>query len=467
MDPKEKIKELPNLPGVYLMKDSQGRVLYVGKAINLKKRVLSYFRRGARLDERIRLMALQVEDISYIPAQTQAEALIYENSLIKQFSPKYNVALKDDKSYPLLKLTTNEKFPRLLITREKKNDGATYFGPYSSAKLLRSAVTIMKRIFPLRTCRKMGKSVCLNYHIKQCLGPCEGRADEASYGSMIAELKLFLQGRKKELLDLLGEKMVQASKNEDYEEAARVRDRLEALSSMRQDRVSYGPMNELDELKRVLGIKGGIDHIEAFDISNIMGEEAVGSMITFYKGRPDKNGYRKFRIRSVKGIDDYGMMREVISRRYKRAVEERRTLPDLILIDGGKGHLGVATEELEKLGLSKIPAIGIAKEFEHIYTKDRTEPIVLPKGSKALHLLERIRDEAHRFAIRYHKSLRSKKIGASELDGISGLGPKRKKALILQFGSIEGVKKAKLEELVRVRGMNERSAKNIIEHFKR
>jgi excinuclease ABC subunit C len=467
MDPKKKISQLPGSPGVYLMKDSNGRVLYVGKAINLKKRVSSYFRTQARLQERIALMVAQVEDISYIPCQTEAEALIYENSLIKQFSPKYNVALKDSKSYPQLKLTTNEKFPRLLVTRERKNDGAVYFGPYSNAKLLRRAVTIMKRIFPLRTCRKMGKGVCLYYHIKQCLGPCEGKIDEKHYNGIISELKLFLQGRKKELLDLLSEKMTAASKDQDYEEAARIRDRLEALSSIRSDRVSYGPMNELAELKEVLGLKGEINRIEAFDISNIMGKEAVGSMITFYKARPDKNGYRRFKIRSVEGIDDYSMMREVVSRRYKRALEEKEELPDLILIDGGKGHLGVALEELEKIGLSKIPAIGIAKEFEHIYTKERSGPIVLPKGSKALHLLERIRDEAHRFAITYHKSLMSKKVGSSELDNIPGIGPKRKKALVSKFGSIEGIKQATLEELISTGGMNERSARSIIEHFKR
>lgn len=466
MDTKAKIKELPDFPGVYLFKDKNGHVLYVGKAVNLKKRVSSYFRSGADLQERLSLMVSRVEDISYIPCQTEAEALIYENSLIKQFSPKYNVALKDSKSYPQLKLTTNEKFPRLLITRQRKDDGAAYYGPYSNAKLLRRAVTIMRRIFPLRTCRKMGKRVCLNYHIKQCFGPCEGKIDQEHYSGIVGELKLFLSGRKKELLDLLTRKMSVASKASDFEEAARIRDRIEALSSIRSDRVSYGPMNELNELKTVLGIKKDIDLIEAFDISNIMGQEAVGSMITFQKGRPDKNGYRRFKIRSVEGIDDYGMMREVVSRRYKRAVEEGAVMPDLILIDGGKGHLGAALGELEKLGLSDIPAIGIAKEFEHIYTKDRPEPLVLPKGSKALHLLERIRDEAHRFAITYHKGLMSKKVGRSELDGIHGIGPKRKKALLNWFGSVDAIKNARFEDLLKVEGINASTARNIIDYFK-
>jgi excinuclease ABC subunit C len=463
---KEKVKKLPGSPGVYLMKDNHGAVLYVGKAVNLKKRVASYFRHNASHAQRIASMVSQVEDIDCMPTNTEAEALIYENSLIKQFSPKYNVALKDGKSYPLLKLTASEKFPRLLITREKKDDDADYFGPYSNAKLLRSAVTIMKRIFQLRTCAKMPKSVCLNYHIKQCLGPCEGKIDEKRYKDIITELKMFLRGRKKELLDLLSEKMVSASKREDYEEALRLRDRIEALGSIRSDKVIYGPMSELSELKEMLGLKSDIDLIEAFDISNIMGEEAVGSMISFHKGKPNKSGYRKFRIRSVEGIDDYSMMREVVRRRYQMALKEGSAMPDLILIDGGKGHLSVTLEELKKLGLSGIPAIGIAKEFEHIYLKDRKDPVVLPEGSKALHLLERIRDEAHRFAITYHKKLMSKRVGLSELNGIPGVGPKRRKALMLKFGSVEGIKSATLEELIKLDGMDARSAKNIIEHFK-
>ncbi len=466
MDKKEKIRALPNSPGVYLMKNAIGEVLYVGKAINLKKRVSSYFRPYSRLSERIQSLVSQVEDIAHIPTSTEAEALIYENSLIKQFSPKYNVALKDGKSYPMLKLTTNENFPRLFITRQKKDDKAAYFGPYTSVKLLRSALTILRRIFPLRTCGRMPRGVCLNYHIRQCLGPCEGKVSEKDYMSAVAELKMFLEGKKGELTDLLAKKMAEASSRSDYEEAARIRDRIEALGSIKSQRVSYGARNELEELKDVLKLAGKIDVIEAFDVSNIMGKEAVGSMIYFYKGRPRKSEYRRFKIRSVTGIDDYSMMRELVRRRYRRLMEEKKALPDLILIDGGKGHLNIALDELRKLGLSRIPAIGIAKEFEHIFLEGKDEPLVLPRESKALHLLERVRDEAHRFAIAYHKSLLSKKIGESELDGIRAIGNKRKKALLRHFGSIDGVRTATLEELLKVGGMNEGSAQNIIAHFK-
>lgn len=414
MDYKEKVKNLPNSPGIYIMKGAGDDVLYVGKAGNLKKRVSSYFYPHRTLSERIEALVRRVEDITYIPTSTEAEALIYENSLIKQLSPKYNVALRDDKSYPMLKLTVNEKFPRLFITRQKKNDGSIYYGPYTNAKLLREAVVLLRQIFPFKICGKMPKNPCLDYHIKQCPAPCIGALDEDSYNETIAELKLFLEGKRTELLKHLSEKMIEASRQEKFEEAAKIKDRIEALSAVKERTVRYGPMSELEELKNILGIKGSVEVIEAFDVSNIMGKESVGSMISFYKGKPKKSEYRKFKIKTVSGIDDYAMMRELISRRYIRLLKEKRKLPDLILIDGGKGHLAVSIDELEKLGLSNIPVIGIAKEFEHIYVKRKKDPIILPKESKTLHLLERIRDEAHRFAISYHKSLRSKSIAISQ-----------------------------------------------------
>lgn len=463
---KEKIKALPNSPGVYLMKDAAGALLYVGKADSLKKRVSSYFHPHRRHPERIELMVSKIADIDYVPTATSAEALIYENSLIKQLSPRYNVALRDDKSYPMLKLTVDEHFPRLFITRQKKKDGALYYGPYASAKLLKQAVFILQQLFPLRKCNVMPKRVCLNYHIKQCFGPCEGKIERGAYGEMISQIKLFLEGRRTELVKRLSGKMKEASKGEDFEEAGRLRDIIEALTSVRRGKVLYNPADELGELKGLLGLKGELSVIEAFDVSNIMGEDAVGSMIYFYKGKPKKSEYRKFRIRTVSGIDDYSMMREIVHRRYARLIEEKKTLPDLILIDGGKGHLGVALDELNKLGLANIQAIGIAKEFEHVYKADSPKPIVLPRDSKALHLLERIRDEAHRFAISYHKSLQSKKVGASLLDGVPGIGEKRKKALINHFGSVDKIRDASVEDMLKVKGFNERSARAVIEYLK-
>ncbi len=480
MDHKEKIKDLPGSPGVYIMKGEHADVLYVGKALNIKKRVSSYFYRSRNLPERLRIMVSQIADISYIPTSTEAEALIYENSLIKQLAPKYNVALRDDKSYPRLKLTINEKFPRLFITRRKADDGAAYYGPYTGAKLLKQAVIELRQIFPLRSCGTMAKRPCLNYHINQCLAPCAGTIGEAQYADIVAELRLFLDGKMSQLLKFITAKMMAASTREDFEEAARLRKRIEAFSSMKEQAVIYRPIDEVEELKSMLALSAPVEVIEAFDVSNIMGKEAVGSLVCFHKGRPRKSQYRKFRIRTVSGVDDYSMMREIVRRRYARALEEKTALPDLILIDGGKGHLAAALGELEKLGLSNIPTIGIAKparlhgaparaggEFEHVYMKGRAEPLILPKDSKALHLLERIRDEAHRFAITYHKSLRSKKIGSSELDGIPGIGPKRKKALLGHFGSVDKVSAACVEELLKVDGLDEKSARNIIAYFKK
>ncbi|MDO8525344.1 MAG: excinuclease ABC subunit UvrC [Candidatus Omnitrophota bacterium] len=430
MDIKEKVRALPISPGVYIMKGADSRVLYVGKAGNLRKRVAGYFypRRKAN-NERIERLIRGIKDIEYLATSTEAEALIYENSLIKQLSPKYNIALRDDKSYPMLKLTVKEKFPRLFITRSRTDDGALYYGPYANAKLLRKAVIILRQIFPLRSCRKIPnlsakardsalsmiegpKSPCLDYHIKQCPAPCAGEIDELKYGEIISELKLFLEGRKDELLNILSAKMTAASRKEDFEKAAELRGRIEALSTIRKDSISYKPSGEIDELRRILRIERRPDIIEAFDVSNTMGKEAVGSMVYFYKGKPKKSEYRKFRISTVPVIDDYAMMREIVGRRYARMKEGRKALPDLILIDGGKGHLSAAIGELEKMSLSNIPVISIAKEFEHIYLKGEKEPLILPKESKALHLLKRIRDEAHRFAISYHRNLRSKKFFA-------------------------------------------------------
>jgi len=484
MDIKEKIRNLPSSAGVYIMKGAGGEVLYVGKADSLKKRVSSYFRRSSRHSERISSLVSRVEDVTFIPASTGAEALIYEDSLIKQLKPRYNVALRDDKTYPFLKLTVNEEFPRLIVTRRKENDGSLYFGPYTTVKLIRQAVSFLKGIFPLRTCARMPARAWLNYHIKQCPAPCIGRIDKAAYMDTVQQLKLFLEGRQGELRRHLSEKMASAAEREDFEEASRIKDVLEAIAAIRENTIAYNPSGEVEELKGILGIKGRIERIEAFDISNIMGSSAVGAMACFHKGRPSKSGYRKFRIKTVSRIDDYAMMKEIVGRRYRRLVEEKGDLPDLIVIDGGKGHLSAASEELEKLGLKGLPIIGIAKpahrtlsslnhpgqeggEHEHIYVKGRPEPITLPRDSKALHLLERARDEAHRFAIAYHKSLLSKGVKSSELDDIPGIGAKRRKSLLKHFGSVGRIRAANKEELLEAEGIDGKTAKNIIDHFKR
>lgn len=465
MDIKEKIKKFPSTPGVYIMRDADQEVLYVGKARNLRKRVSSYFCPGKHHTARIGLMVRKVTDVSCLPTSTEAEALIYENGLIKKLKPKYNVALRDDKSYPMLKLTVGEKFPRLFLTRQKISDGSLYYGPYADAGLLKQSLEILREFFPLRNCSKMGKRPCLNFHINRCLAPCAGMINSENYGELIEEIKLFLAGRKKELLQMVADKMNKASRAERFEEAAFLRTRLEALSHLKDERVKYSPGGEVEELKTVTGLTDRPDTIEAFDISNIAGEFAVGSMVCFYKGKPRKNQYRKFRV-TTPGIDDYAMIREIVRRRYKRLIDENGKLPDLIVIDGGKGHLAAASDELERLGLSRIPVISIAKEFEKIFIRGRVEPLLLPKESKALHLVQRIRDEAHRFAVLYHKGLRSKNMAVSFLDEIPGIGPKRKMALVGYFGTFERLKSAGKDEILKVKGIDEKTARSIIDYFK-
>ncbi len=446
------------------MKDERGEVIYVGKADDLKKRVSSYFYPHRRLSARIEIMVSKVSDMDHLPTSTGAEALIYENSLIKQHRPRYNVALRDDKSYPLLKLAVHEKFPRLMITRRKKDDGALYYGPYSSAGLLKEALVIMRSLFPLQTCGKFERRLCLSFHMGQCLGPCADKVSEERYRGLVEEVKLFLEGKRNELVELLTRKMRDAAQRQEFEEAARLKRRLEAIAALRGTRVVYSPQADLEELAGILGLKPAPEAIEAFDVSNIMGTRAVGSMIYFHKGRPKKSEYKRFRIKTVGSIDDYGMMKEIVRRRYSRILQERGRLPGLVVIDGGKGHLHAAREELEKLNV-RVPVIAIAKETETIFMEKR-DPILLPRDSKALHLLQRIRDEAHRFAIAYHQVLARKEVSYSELDEIRGIGPKRKRELLARFGSVGGIKRASEDELARVRGMNEKAAKAVVGHFK-
>lgn len=412
---KEKVKDIPHLPGVYIMKDSSGEALYIGKAKDLSKRVSSYFQdKSSKTARQIQLLE-NVKGLDYVVTGSEEEALIYEASLVKEKRPKYNVLLKDDKSFPLLKVTLNEKFPRLVITRKKIDDGSRYFGPYTKAKLLRNAVAIMKNIFPLRICRKIPKEVCLAYHIGQCLGPCVKRIDEKSYNEIAEQLILFLEGKKTTLIQALTDKMKGFSDKKDFEQAALIRNRLSALIEVSDrktaDYSSWG--NIALKLKKILKLPSLPFKIEAFDVSNISGKESAGSMVYFNKGLPDKSNYRKFRIKTVKGIDDYAMMKEIVARRYKRLKEENKGFPDLIIIDGGKGHLKAAYEELLKLNLGHIPIIGIAKQDELIYTLGSREPLDINRDSEILHFIQTIRDEAHRFALSYHHKLREKNVRLS------------------------------------------------------
>jgi len=400
---KDKVAVLPDTPGVYIFKDAQGEIIYVGKAKSLKKRVQSYFTRY--LTSKTQVLVSKIADMEYKLCQTESLALLLEASLIHKYKPRYNVSLRDDKSYPLVKIS-NEDFPVVCVTRKKVSDGSRYFGPYTSAGLLREALRIIRKYFPYRSCEKMAEVARMYQKIG--LAPTLDEENKKEYGKTIENIGLILEGETDTLIKKLSQEMAVRSKEQEFEEAAKIRDQIEALSVMQERTGRYSRKEELEDLKNMLQMKKLPERIEAFDISNIYGKEATGSMASFYKGLPDKDKYRKFRIKTVESIDDYKMLAEVVSRRYSGSLRQELALPDLILIDGGKSHLAVAKKELGKIGL-KIPLVSIAKDRENIYSEKKGYPIKFDTDTPALNLIRRVRDEAHRFAVSYHHVLRRKK----------------------------------------------------------
>lgn len=418
MDVREKVKNLPATSGVYLMKDKAGGVLYVGKAISLKKRVQSYFRPSRGAVSKTDLLVKEIADIDHIPTASEAEALILEAGLIKQYHPKYNVELRDDKSYPFIEIT-GEEFPRIAVVRPNskkalskrlgEESGSKYYGPYVEVALIREALNIIRKIFHFRTCHPFPDKACLDYHIGLCDAPCIGNIDREQYAKAVRHVCLILEGKKDELYKNLRSDMEEFSRQKNFEEAARVRDQLRAIGALYSGTRDVNYYKEAEQLERLLNLPRKPERIEAFDISNIMGNQAVGSMVSFFNGKPDKSNYRRFRIRTVEGIDDFKMIAEIVHRRYRRLKAEGRLYPDLILIDGGKGQLGSAQEELRKLEV-QIPLASIAKREEEIFLPGKRSPLILPRDSLALQLLQRVRDEAHRFAISYHRALRQREV---------------------------------------------------------
>lgn len=406
---KNKIAKLPEASGVYLFKDEKGTVIYIGKAKSLKKRVQSYFNRA--LDVKTQVLVSKIADLEYRLTGSEAQASLLEASLIKANLPQYNIDLRDDKSFPWIRIS-GEDFPNVSIYRRKgqrKDSGAQYFGPYTNVGLLRQAFKQIRRIFGFRSCKKMPPKPCLYYRLKLCPAPCIQKISQKQYGEIINQVKLFLDSKYEELLGRLTQKMQDLAKEQRYEEAVRFRDRINALSAFSQGPNARPGINELEDLQDLLKLKHLPQRIEAFDISNIFGKEATGSMVSFFRGFPDKDNYRRFRIKTVEGIDDYRMLAEVIRRRYARLIEEKLPLPDLTLIDGGRSHLSTAEKEIKKLGL-ELDLVSIAKEKENIYSLNNIRPIKLQLDRPALNLIRRIRDEAHRFAVSYHHVLRRKKI---------------------------------------------------------
>jgi excinuclease ABC subunit C len=359
------------------------------------------------LDGKAIAMMGAARDIEWRLVPTEAMALLLEASLIREYRPKYNISLRDDKSFPYVKMT-NEDFPCIYVTRKKENDGARYFGPYTSAGLLREALKIIRKTFPYRSCRNMPNRPCIYYRLNLSPAPCAGKISRKAYRETLSNIAMLLDGKTESLVKELAGNMHKMAEKREYEEAARIRDQINTLSSISSSQANPSGLNELEDIKSRLGLKHLPLRIEAFDISNIQGQEAVGSMVSFYKAVSDKNNYRRFKIKTVRGIDDYKMMAEVVSRRYSRMIEDKLPMPDLILIDGGKAHLCVAKRELDKLKL-KIPVISIAKKEENIYTSGMRLKRI-SEGAAALNLIRRIRDEAHRFALSYHHLLRRKKL---------------------------------------------------------
>ena len=471
---KKKLKAIPDCPGVYLMKDEKGDVIYVGKAISLSRRIRSYFYPSGN-DTKILVLSEQINDFEVIPVASEAEALILENKLIKEYQPKYNTNLKDGKSYPYLKITS-EKFPSVQIVREKKDNKSIYFGPFTNVKLLKETVRFLRKFYPVRNCKKNiynGKTkLCTQFYIGMCSGPCENKISEEEYRKYIEGIVAFFKGSYREFEKKLRVWMYEAIRKLDFEKAEKLKQRLFLLEKMKEKfpfrdeetLFSYGEENVLFSLSRILNLKKIPYHIEGYDISNISGDLAVGSKVSFKGGIPDKKEYRRFKIKSVEGIDDYKMLQEVIGRRFD-SPEERKNLPDLILIDGGKGQLNSVIEKLKEMEIN-VPVISIAKKFEEIYLPYKNLPLKLPDDSPVLNLIKNIRNEAHRFAISYHRRLRRKKLKLSFLDEIKGVGEKTKKKILNHFNDLSSLKDANIETLKKL-GIKEKIAEEIIKKAKR
>ena len=600
----EQLKHLPTSPGVYLLRDAEGNILYVGKAADLHQRVRSYFGAVPKLSPKLQRMVSRVNDFDFFVTNSEQEALILELNLIKRHRPRYNVRLKDDKVFPYLKIDLSEDWPRVYITRRLEEHGGRYFGPFASAKSVRQTLKVIKGMFPFRSCAKVITGTdprpCLEYHLHHCLGPCISAVGRPEYAEVVKRVILFLEGKQEMVVRELKSKMERAAETLDFEKAALFRDQIQAVERViegqniattvkgKQDVIAFAhdkdqayvqvffirssqligresfvlqgtrseepcqimtsfikqfydstiyippllllqyPVEDtmlienwlqskrgakvhiqvprrgnkkqlvnivaenarqgleqlrikqlaahpalteaLAEIKRELRLPRLPSRLEGYDIANIQGMAAVGSMVVFDQGKPKPSHYRRFRIKTVSGTNDYAMLQEVLRRRFKRSLKSDAStpntwavLPGLVLIDGGKGQLNAALSVMRETGLEFVPTASLAKENEEIFIPQQNKAITLPGNSHGLQLLQRLRDEAHRFALGYHHKIHKKKTFASSLDTIPGIGPKRKRALLRQFGSIQTIRKAPLKELAATRGMNQNLAKRIKE----
>jgi len=431
--PSEKVKSFPLEPGVYLMKDSTGKVIYIGKAKRLRNRAASYFTQAAAEDRRTRELVKHIADIDYIVTASEVEALLTESRLVKDIQPKFNSDLKDDKSFPYLQIRVREEYPRVEFTRKPRKRGVRLYGPFTSARSLRAAVQVLQRIFQFRTCSLDIKSrddrwrwyrPCLLHSIRQCTAPCNFRVTREEYRKQIKKLCMVLEGKKDRLIRKMERQMKESSAALDFEKAGRIRDEIAALKKLEmrgkadQDVQPHAfhldPRKGLGGLKKVLGLKQMPRSIEGVDIAHLGGEDTVASLVCFLDGLPFKHGYKRFKIRTVEGIDDFASIRETISRRYRDAANDESIFPDILLIDGGKGQLSAALDAFTVLGVQPPCLISLAKREEEIYRPGDSEPIKLSRHSQALRLLQSVRDEAHRFAQHYLHTLRRKRLFEDE-----------------------------------------------------
>lgn len=474
---RDKLKALPDKPGCYLMRDRNGRIIYVGKAISLRKRVQSYFRDATlrSASPKLRGLVRSVHDIDIIVVHNEAAALLTEGELIKTYRPRYNVAFKDDKRFLLLRADPRAVFPRFDLVRIRREDGALYFGPYASSNAARSTLDFVEKHFGIRKCAPALPDAttykhCINDIVRFCSAPCVGRIRAEDYRKRFDEACEFLRGRRPELIAELRRRMQEAAAALDFECAAGLRDTLAMLDrAIRQHaRVAPTPRMQqeaahegLESLRQLLGLPAAPHVIEAFDISNISGTFAVASMVCAVDGIPTPRRYRRFRIRTVSGSNDPAMMAEVIQRRIRGLQETRAPFPDLILVDGGITQLKAARASLAERGASTIPSAGLAKRYEEIVTGEREPPLRLPLDSPALNVLRCLRDEAHRFAITYHRELRNRRLRESALDGIPGIGEKRKEQLLRHFGSVRRLTAATTETIAALPGIGPALARQI------
>jgi excinuclease ABC subunit C len=512
-DFKAKLREVPHLPGVYLMKDRLGSIIYVGKARDLKRRVSSYFMASQKMRSNVKTRALidSIHDFEFHTVRNEEESLLLEGKLIKDYRPRYNIAFRDDKRFLLAKIRLADPWPRFMTTRMKKDDGSRYFGPFPHSSALHNTLEWLNRSLGLRVCRPANPNEADYKHcnadiIRNCSAPCIGRITPEEYMARVEEACRVLEGKgKRGTFDKLREEMTAAADNLDFEKAATLRDIIQnlekTLSPTRQFSRGRGvqttvkPTEDLAELGEQLHLAGPPRVMECFDISNVSSNHIVASMVRFTDGKPDNQNYRRYRIKTVEGQDDFASMAEVVRRRYSRILMENHSanpdaefsqenpvdaqrrlaregkakivLPDLVIVDGGKGQLGMAVRELRALGLHDLPVIGLAKQHEEIFVPGRSESIRIPHDRGALKLLQRIRDEAHRYANGYNALLYRRRMSESLLDECPGVSPNKKRVLLEKFGSVARLKKASAEKIAEVPGISHKLAAVVVEFLRR